>query len=354
MLAGNELDWRQFADLETAELPKGTIHIVDWGEELQSMNNWADHCFMLGHYSAKTRHQRRRELKQRVREHSIHYWCNSVDPSLADRGEWVHSWPEYDYRLGYQRPIPTDQLPLRLYHTQNRLLKPHRTQLVQSLWDWDRFAHGTVSYTQTREIQYQHYGEYKPLRLTDKWQDHVYTWLPSYESHDPELIPDVHNNPAPPLEFWYSAAINIVTETLLRYPNCTEKIWSCVCWGRPWIAVAAPGTHELFESQGFELFPHIDYSFDHMPNVNDRIKHIVGQLRSWADCDPTELYLSWKPTAERNRRRLLEKIAYDDIPYIILDDKIEFMPMALRMKNLVLNSQQQAQDILKDYRINDW
>ena len=355
MLAGNELDWRQYCDDETQELPTGLIHIVDWGEELQSMNDWADQCFMLNHYSARTRQQRRRMLKRRVKDHTIHYWCNSVNPSLAERGSWVHSWPEYDYRLGYQRPVPCAVQPTHLYHTQNRLEKPHRTQLVESLWAWDRFQSGTVSYTQTQRISYRYKGEnYWPLGNSDRWQDNVFRWLPSYTGHDTELIPDQANNPAPPLDFWYDAAINIVTETLLRYPNCTEKIWSCVCWGRPWIAVAAPGTHRLFESQGFELYPHIDYSFDSDPDLTRRINSIIQQLNSWRDQDPVELYQAWKPTAERNRKTLLEKIAYDDIPYIITDDGVEFMYMANRMRNLVLNSQQQARTILENYSIADW
>jgi hypothetical protein len=169
-----------------------------------------------------------------------------------------------------------------------------------------------------------------------------------------DLVPEMCNNPPPPLDYWANAAFNITTETIITYANLTEKTWSNTIWARPWIGVGGAGLHELYSSQGYELLPHIDYAFDALPFTMDRVRGVVDNVKNLLDNDPVEVYNSFKPTVERNRLELLKKIALTPLPDLLHKDGYQWMPAAELMRQTVFKARGQAQQLLEDYPNIGW
>jgi hypothetical protein len=322
----------------------------DVGEEASTLQDLVRYELAVG----KDRHRPRfllDQLRKKIRSRTFEYWHNSSNPSMSSQEFYRHSWSAYDWYIGYQTPRPLGE-PKIHYHSQNRIAKPHRTQLVKALWNMDKFAHGTVSYTQDKTAEWKDYADPQPPG-GDTWQENVLGWLPSADL-DMDLVPEMCNNPPPPLDYWENAAVNITTETIITYANLTEKTWSNTIWARPWIGVGGAGLHELYSSQGYELLPHIDYAFDALPFTMDRVRGVVDNVKNLLDNDPLEVYNSFKPTVERNRLELLKKIALTPLPDLLHKDGYQWMPAAELMRQTVFKARGQAQQLLEDYPNIGW
>lgn len=319
----------------------------DPGEERQSLTDLVKYAF---DQTGRARPRFRTELGKKIRKGRMHYVCNSVNPGYAPES-WVTSWRDYDWFLAWQTPHPLE-LPTRHYHCQNRIRKYHRTQTVKALWRMDQFRNGTVSYTQDPSAEWKPYGDPTPTG-TPGWEGAVYGWLPS-EHYDESLVMEWENNPPPPVSFWSAAALNIITETITRYGNTTEKTWSSVLWGRAWLGIGGKGLHQDFQAQGFELLPYVDYSFDSREAVDDRIQGVIDTVRKLLDNDAKEVYYQFKPTVEHNRLELINKIAHYEFPDWFVDSNSKWLPHAERMRQNVYKAQQKAQALLDDYPNITW
>ena len=307
------------------------IHVLDWGEETRNVS-----------YNFESEPRNRPALRKAVQRGKLTYHSNSATPNVLEGNDWIHTWPEYDLTLSWQRPISRTQLPSLLYHSQNRLKKPHRTSLVEQLWSQDQFRRGTVSYTQETTADFKTHIP-KPTGK-QPWQPHVLSWLEPYSGYNPDLVIFMENNPPPPLQYWWNAAVNLVTETEWEYPNLTEKTYTCLLWAQPLLVLGAPGVSKLIRQQGYELHDNVfDYSFDSVIKLKKRARLMVQQVLQHK---PVELYRMLQPVAARNQQIFINKLANLQIPAILTDESIVWQPMAQRVKNNILNTRQQARDIL--------
>ena len=324
----NEWLWEHPGVIDRSE----RIHIIDWGEETTNIN----HTF-------ESEPQYRQALRKAVQSGRLVYHSNSPTPGVLQNNNWIQTWPEYDLVLAWQVPFARTQPPTKLYHSQNRLLKPHRTQLVEQLWAQDQFANGTVSYTQEQT------ADFKPniprARGKQPWQPHVLSWLEPYSGHDEDLIIFMENNPPPPLDYWWNAAVNLVTETEYIYPNLTVKTYMCFLWQQPLLVLGAPGVHSLIEQQGYQLHTDVfDYSFDNISKLKKRTRMMVQQVLQHQDVE--QLHRALAPVAKHNQQTFINKLANLQLPSILTDDSIVWQPTAQRVKNNVFKARQQARDIL--------
>lgn len=323
----NEWLWENPGAIERTD----HIHVLDWGEETRNVT-----------YNFESEPRNRPALRKAVRQGRLTYHSNSATPSVLEGNDWIHTWPDYDLTLSWQIPTARTQEPELLYHSQNRLVRPHRHTLVEQLWKQDRFARGTVSYTQELTAEFKEniilpQGEHP-------WQPHVLGWLEPYSGYDKDMVIFMENNPPPPLQYWRNAAVNLVAETEWEYPNLTEKTYSCLLWAQPFLLIGAPKVNRLVQDQGFELPEHVfDYTFDKPGKLKKRTRTMVQQV---LEHTPVELYRALKPTAQNNQKILINKLANLKVPKILNDDRITWMPMAQRVKDNILKSRQQARDIL--------
>lgn len=307
------------------------IHVLDWGEETRNVS-----------YNFESEPRNRPKLRKAVKSGKLIYHSNSATPNVLENNHWIHTWPEYDLVLGWQKPIARTQLPKLLYHSQNRLKKPHRTALVEQLWAQDQFQQGTVSYTQ--ELT----ADFKTCipKATGKqpWLPHVLDWLEPYSGYNQDLVIFMENNPPPPLDYWWNAAVNLVTETEWEYPNLTEKSYMCLLWAQPLLILGAPGVNQLMEQQGYRLHNNVfDYSFDSVVKLKKRTRMMTEQVLQHR---PEQLYRALEPVALQNQKTFISKLANLKLPEIINDDRIVWCPMAQRVKNNILTARQQAQTML--------
>lgn len=309
--------------------PGDHLHYIDWGEETDNIETLFDDP------------RDRQTVRRLIRRNQMTYHCNSVLAGniSVEANTWIQPWPEYDLVLAWQIPHSTNHEPERLYHTQNRLLKPHRTALVGELWRQDGFRRGTVSYTQELTAEWK--TNVEPPTGAYEWQDHVLGWLPSTEGYVEQFV-TWENNPPPPLDYWHNAALNIVTETKWLECNLTEKTYSVMLWGRPVIVMGAPGVIGHMQALGYEAAD-VDVTFDLEPKVKKRARRLV---QSVLDTHAGELYRASREGAARNQRRVIQATADLKFPSILEDDSIEWVGDAKRFKQNCYAARQQARAML--------
>jgi len=306
-------------------------HIIDWHEETKNI---------LGTFDIELSNRTR--LRKMIQAGKITFHSNSATPGVLEENHWVKCWPGYDLVQAWQTPHPRTQDPQYLYHSQNRLLRPHRTQLVRQLWKLDRFQHGLVSYTQEQT------AEWKDVipRATgpEEWQQHVHGWLEPYEGYNPDMIHYRENNPPPPVHYWWRAAVNFVTETEWEYANLTEKTYMCLLWGQPLLVLGAPGVCTTLLNEGYLLHDDVfDYKFDTLDNMKQRTKHMCRQVLQY---DVDTLWSALKPVAQKNQQIFLQQLDNLDIPSILKDDTIEWKGLAAKVKRNIFFAKEQANKYL--------
>jgi hypothetical protein len=128
------------------------------------------------------------------------------------------------------------------------------------------------------------------VRMSSMLDDMIW----SYASHEKYLPNDFspdhpqfqrHFDPS-----WYdSTYYSLVTETYAEEDAhissdifVTEKTFKPVAFYHPFMCVAQQGHLAYLKSQGFETFENMfDESYDQIPTVGERIKHIVSQSKSF-------------------------------------------------------------------------
>ena len=309
------------------------LHYIDWGEESRNVHTIFD-----------SDPRERGTLRRLIRNGQLSYHCNSITPNSIDpdTNSWIHSWSEYDLVLAWQTPTESTGVPEKLYHSQNRLLKPHRTAVVDQLWRQDRFSRGTVSYTQERTPDFTPDAEIPTGEF--EWQHHVLGWLHSTKGYTEQLV-TWENNAPPPLEYWRNAAINIITETEWEYVNLTEKTYSNMLWAKPFVVMGAAGVLNHVETLGYENYSDVmDLSFDAEQRLKHRAKGLVRSVLSHQSAQ--ELHRAAQPTALRNQQRVIRATANLVFPSILEDDTVTWIGYAERVKNNCYLARQQARTML--------
>jgi hypothetical protein len=108
-------------------------------------------------------------------------------------------------------------------------------------------------------------------------------------------------------------ALQVVVETYCSdYTVClSEKIFQALCLPRPWIVLAGTWTVARLRQLGFDVLDDmIDHSYDRERMNDDKIVHLSGLTRAWAEQFTLEDWPQLEPrcqqAADHNRHRLLE------------------------------------------------
>lgn len=224
---------------------------------------------------------------------------------------WNFSGTNYDDLASY--PVEKTK---KLYTCYNHSPKPERAMLVDYLSKENLLNLGLVTF---------HYPNYIPFNRY-KWKYHNGKKL---IDEDENIFPDT---PKYPLTFsqeypknYFTGFIDIVTETAYNKNEffITEKTIKPLFVLKPFLVLSCEGFHTEFlrDYHGFKLYDEIfDYSFDTMPNVEDRIIGIVNNIKNFPKVSKTTLYKEIFNKLQYNKNRLKE----------ICQDFNKQIPMCLR------------------------
>jgi hypothetical protein len=118
------------------------------------------------------------------------------------------------------------------------------------------------------------------------------------------------NNPAENIveEHYRNTFLSVVPETLFNDNTLffSEKIWKTIAVGHPFMIVSSRGMLSKLREQGYKTYnTWWDEGYDEITNINNRIRHIVNELKRLSSLSREELInmrLSMQPTIEYNQQ----------------------------------------------------
>ena len=236
----------------------------------------------------------------------------------------VYHWPTYFLvwngtkvaasALKKLRQFPVQQLT-KLFYVKNRVAKDHRVLLLNNLARYGLLEPKNFSmldpHDQIEEIL-------SSVTREDGSDDTKRFYEFGATKRD-----DPRNLYTDPPQDYYSALIDVVTETSLVSTFRTEKcVWPLV-YMKPFVILGARYINHNLQKYGFELYDElIDYTFDTIESPRERVNAMAQEMRRLNELklDFNEQLMILKPKIERNLKNYLELCFKDPyLPSIIKD-----------------------------------
>lgn len=246
------------------------VHIVFWEEEAYTKQE------MLGYFDGYT--------KELIEQDQFTFHCNILGPKTLEDPSKYKPWPDYDLYLGHTGADQKQQVK-HLYHSKQSALGWHRDYLCDWLYDLDK---GLVSYGENVPPaeylfeKYVHDCSVYPA-THKKWQNQIPKWVDDDTGND--------------------CLFNIVAESWFEIVDVTEKTFNSIFKSRPTVILGAVGVNDYVHKQyGLEPLPYLNYDFDNVDHLPDRIDALVRAVNAF-DWDKRHEVLN---TASNNRKQLLQ------------------------------------------------
>jgi hypothetical protein len=238
----------------------------------------------------------------------------------------IVNWKEYLMFLSYSRYIKyhnkSKYLPIdRLFTCLNHRQRYHRSVLMSKIFQEDLNNDGYISFlrfgTESKRFN---------------------------EIFNKEIVMDIYD----PMwvikeDYYHKSLINVITETTTDVPDISEKTWYSILHNRPFMILGYKGIHKQLQEMGFLLYDSlIDYSFDNLSNVDDRVNGIIENLKRLKKLNYQEEFDKLIPIIEYNRSVFLKYMTSDNVPDKFFD----------YYKNYDSLEMQYYSQILKDCGIN--
>lgn len=175
---------------------------------------------------------------------------------------------------------------------------------------------GLVNFNCVDRGQGPHQTESQRRQRWEKFSSDVVSWYgDKYQRCREELTPlmPLRNHSLEHDEACQRGALQVVIETYCSdHTVCvSEKIFQALCLPRPWIVLAGTWTVARLRQLGFDVLDDvIDHSYDRERMNDDKIVHLSGLTRAWAEQFSLENWQHLEPrcrrAADHNQRRLLE------------------------------------------------
>lgn len=201
----------------------------------------------------------------------------------------------------------------RLFMCLNGAPRWHRHEILEAIFKNNLWDKGYITYF-GREPQYSYFAEQPENNKYSSWFKTTHV-LPSTKNipHDKDKL-DVNNYQCLFPSEVRKCLFHVVTETDADLFFLTEKTAIPLMLGKPIIVLGSQYFHRTLESLGFVLHPEIDYSFDSKPNLRDRIKGIIVNLKRFEDQDYKKLYTKMYPVCSYNSRHIAKLIQHNQTP----------------------------------------
>jgi len=262
------------------------VHIVFWEEEAYTKQE------MLGYFDGQT--------KQLIEQDLFTFHCNILGPKTLEDTSKYKPWPDYDLYLGHTRPDQKQQVK-HLYHSKQSALGWHRDYLCDWLYDLGK---GLVSYGENippAEYLFEKYVQDCAVypATHKKWQNQIPKWVSDDNGND--------------------CLFNIVAESWFEIVDVTEKTFNSIFKSRPTVILGAKGVNDYVHQQyGLEPLPYLNYDFDNVDHLPDRIDALVRTVNAF-DWDKRHEVLN---TASNNRKQLLQYTQNLPLPDLFNSDVV--------------------------------
>lgn len=233
------------------------------------------------------------------------------------------NWPTYllhyshhDMTSKYDKSINELNINVNfnnLFICLNNLAKPHRAMMLDCLCEHNLLDKGMFSWNNLTSSHYQKY-EFK------HWEEKI------------TIIDDQHGN-------YINDYGNVYTNDLLNYKSLislvgetkyvdvdpyftTEKTYKNLLLGQPFVCYGTRRQNLILRDLGFQLYDEIfdDYSFDELPEIEDRIEGIVKSLKKIVNKDYNLIYQKIKTKVEFNKKMAIEIVNKDPfVPGKVVD-----------------------------------
>lgn len=245
------------------------VHIVFWEEEAYTKQE------MLSFFDGHT--------NQLIKQDEFTLHCNILGPKTLEDPSKYKPWPDYDLYLGHAGADQKQQVK-HLYHSKQSALGWHRDYLCDWLYDLGK---GLVSYGENvppAEYLFEKYVHDCAVypATHKKWQNHIPKWVDDNIGND--------------------CLFNIVAESWFEILDVTEKTFNSIFKSRPTVILGAKGVNNyLHEKYALEPLPYLNYDFDNVEYLPDRIDALVRSVNAF-DWSKRFDVLN---TASNNRDKLL-------------------------------------------------
>lgn len=309
------------------------IHYVFFTEEGLDLNR------IPGKYYWNTKEF---ENFHKLLENKKFFWhCNHSDPYIGNKNYHV-TWPDLDMLLAMQPTIERQQEPEHLFLCQMRSVGYHRDFLIESLYNNKLFKKGLISYKEEQNDAWDHLiekyqNDSKNATFHKQWRRKVKKFFAPDEFRL-DLVYDFEDNPPPPIRLWHKCCFNIVTESYFDVEVndnslLTEKTYSCLLHKQPFVIVGCKNANKLLTQDGYKLYDNVfDYSFDAMDTIEERIEHLVMQIKKL----DKNIYTDLQKVAVHNHNIFLKNVKNVKLPDIFFDQDTMWYPTALQQKEKIL------------------
>lgn len=241
------------------------------------------------------------------------YW---LDIGLSEIVKAYHNDSSYN-------PLNLDPMKFnKLFTLFNNVLRPHRIQLLDSLYKYGLADNGYISVNQLSKEE---------ASLFSYWKN------PKIQKLDGQRYDDNNTDINITRMFfpseWYQTPIHIVTETLPNKVFITEKLAQPILGGKPFMVLATKGYHQKLKDLGFKMYDNIfNYDFDNDDILDNRIEGIIHNLLNIKDKSLIELYEKCKENIKWN---------YYNCIRLVKDQRAKIEPNILeeiiKNKNMILD-----------------
>jgi hypothetical protein len=222
--------------------------------------------------------------------------------NLFDRVD-IHFWPTFLFHYTYYDLMETKQLdPVREYHkfkypfiTMIRRANPHRSRLMDVLAREKLLDRGCYSWAninaQPKDFQY---FDHTKVVLLHKGGDWLY-----------------NNTYADTTDEFYSSLVHVVPETTTDVFFITENTLSPLFMKKIHVTLGVTGFTKQLEQLGIKKFKGIDYAFDNVESMPDRVEELVKSIQPLLDCSLEEFYQLNKDIVAENFSTAMDIINTD-------------------------------------------
>lgn len=192
----------------------------------------------------------------------------------------------------------------KLYWHFNNINKLHRSMMMDYLEKYDLIKLGDNSWM-NRDIVHT------PFDLELAKNNFTYKYDFKYWNPTNLKVDDFNGNGEFRTRYIFepNGFIHLIGETNYEVLVYTEKTWRSILLAQPFISYGAKNQNKQLENYGFKLYDEIiDYSFDSLDSLEDRISAIAKCLYDIKNRDYIEMYNLIKPKLDYNKKRALDII----------------------------------------------